>query len=352
MTQRDGILKLEAARIAIKNNQRHAPEALAGNAPVRASRDHFAHAFAAPCREPFHFFDFLEGAGTQRRCFRRGDRGGTGIHLNKPLLGGAENHRIVAAPAMRIAVRDFLLADEHVALLQQLDDDGIRFEHSLALVFRQAFDEAAVVVLRGVGFQPIFLASPEVVRAVAWSGVHDAAALIERHVIGEYTGNLRIEKRMLEQNAFEFRAFPSRVHCVNFDVQFGLQRIHALFRQEQFPGRGVRHDVFVVRVKRQSAIRGQRPRRSGPDQGADVAIESQRFRFFPSDYREPHPDGRTGVVLVFHFGFSQRGAVENAPVHGLQAAVDVTFLVKIEKRAGDGCLIACVHREIRPVPLA
>ena len=107
----------------------------------------------------------------------------------------------------------FLLADEHAALLQQLDDDRIRFEHGLAFVFRQAFDEAAFVVLRRVGFEAVFLAGAEVVRAVAGRGVHDAAALIERHVIGEHAGHAHIEKRMLEFDAFEFLAFPRAVRA-------------------------------------------------------------------------------------------------------------------------------------------
>ena len=249
-------------------------------------------------------------------------------------------------------MRDFLFADEHAAFFQQLDDDGIRFENRLALVFRQALDEAAVVVLRRVGFQTIFLAGAKIVRAVARSGVHDAAALIERHVIGQDAGNLQIEKWMLELHAFEGRAFPFAAHFVNFHVQFGFEGVHALFRQQQFSRGRIRDDVLELRMKREGAVRGQRPGRGGPDERADVAVESQLFRFFARNHRKPHPDGRTGVVLVFHFGFGQRGAVEDAPVHGLQAAIDVTLLVKIEKRAGDRSLIARVHREVRPVPLA
>ena len=103
--------------------------------------------------------------------------------------------------------------------------------------------------------------------------MHDTAALIERHVVGEDSGRLRIEKWMLELHAFQIRAFPLAVHFVNFHVQFGFQSVHAVFRQQQFSGRRVGHDVFVLRMKRQRAVRRQSPRSSGPDQSTDVVLQ-------------------------------------------------------------------------------
>ena len=105
------------------------------------------------------------------------------------------------------------------ALLQQLDDDRIRFEDGLALVFGQAFDEAAIVVLRRVGFESIFLAGAKVVGAMAGRGVHDAAALIERDVIGEHAGHVQVEKRMLELRAFEFPTLPAAGDATDFEAQ-------------------------------------------------------------------------------------------------------------------------------------
>ena len=131
------------------------------------------------------------------------------IESDEPLLGGAENHGIVAAPAVRIAVREFLFADEHAALLQQLDDRSIRLEDRLAFVLGQAFGEAAFVILRRVGFEVVFLASVEIFGAVARRGMNDSAALIERDVIGENGRAGAIEKRMPELDAFELTSLPS-----------------------------------------------------------------------------------------------------------------------------------------------
>mgnify|MGYP000591973945 FL=1 len=44
------------------------------------------------------------------------------VHRDKPLVGGTEEHRMLAAPAVRIAVRDLLLEDQGAALAQELDD--------------------------------------------------------------------------------------------------------------------------------------------------------------------------------------------------------------------------------------
>ena len=135
------------------------------------------------------------------------------IQFDEPLLGGAENHRIVAAPAMRVAVRDLSFADQHAFAAHQFDDQWIRFEYGFAFVFRQAFHEAAFVVLRRVSFEIIFLAGAEVVDAVARSGVHDAAALIERHVIGEHSRNGIVQERVAKLHAFEFAGPSSRLRC-------------------------------------------------------------------------------------------------------------------------------------------
>ena len=210
------VLELLAARLAIKNDQRHAPEALARNAPVGPLGNHVVDALFAPLGLPFHFGDFGE---------RLSGAGSSWSSLDEPLLGGAEDHGIVAAPAVRIAVREFAFAHEHAALLQQLDDDRVRFENRLALVFRQAFDESAVVILRRVGFEAVFLAGAKVVGAMAGRGVHDSAALIERDVLGEHAGHCEIEKRMLELRAFEFPALPAAGDAADFEAQFGCESI-------------------------------------------------------------------------------------------------------------------------------
>src|SRR5437016_14218618 len=58
------------------------------------------------------------------------------------------------------------------------------------------------------------------------------------------------------------------------------------------------------------------------------------------------------MVFVFDFGFGESGAIKEAPVHGLAAAVDVTFFHEIEKGACDGGFILMAHRQVGIIPAA
>ena len=142
VAQRREIFQPLAARVAIKNDDRHAPETLPRDAPVRPLLDHFVNAFFAPRGHPFHRWDFVKRSW--RNVSARAVRGL--IHLDEPLLGGAENHRIVAAPAVRIAVLVSVLAEQRAAIAQQFHDDGIRLEDVFAFVFRQAFEIDAAII--------------------------------------------------------------------------------------------------------------------------------------------------------------------------------------------------------------
>ena len=84
VAQRREILELLAAPVAIENDQRHAPESLARNAPVRPLRDHLVHALAP--QAGVHFTLAISS-----RALLRGWP--PSIETDEPLLGGAENHR-------------------------------------------------------------------------------------------------------------------------------------------------------------------------------------------------------------------------------------------------------------------
>src|SRR6202140_5006394 len=104
-----------AALIPQKYGDRHSPHSLARDAPIGPRGDHVRDAFFAPRRVPLHFGDLMEGAaahGLARRfvirsvvrssALRRGLH--RRFHPNEPLLGGAEDHGVVATPAMWIGM--------------------------------------------------------------------------------------------------------------------------------------------------------------------------------------------------------------------------------------------------------
>src|SRR6185437_13191988 len=141
------ILELLAALFAIHHDQRHAPETLARNAPVGALGNHALETLLAPLGSPFHFADFVERVLAKMVVFE----------VDEPLLGGAKNNGDVATPAVRITVLQFSLADQSAARFEELDDERVGFEDSLAFVFGQAFDETAVVIEGSVCVDAVFL---------------------------------------------------------------------------------------------------------------------------------------------------------------------------------------------------
>ncbi len=72
----------------------HAPRTLAADAPVRAERDHRLDPRLAPVRQPADLADRLQCPTAQVVMF----------DADEPLLGGPEDHRLLATPAMGIAV--------------------------------------------------------------------------------------------------------------------------------------------------------------------------------------------------------------------------------------------------------
>ena len=150
------------------------------------------------------------------------------IHGDEPLLGSPENHRVVAAPAMRVAMLVRVVAKQCAAIGKQFYDNRVCCEDVLAFVFRQPFRVNAFVIKRRINFETISLAGVEVIGTVAGCGVNDAAALIEGDVIGEQTEHLNWQKWMLEQHPFKVAAFIRRENFGLLDFAFGLQSRNAI----------------------------------------------------------------------------------------------------------------------------
>src|SRR5579875_79242 len=88
-----------AALIAVEDHDGDAPDALARDAPIGPGGDHVGDALFAPFGEPLHRFDGVERALAEMIA----------LHADEPLLGGAKDGGVVAAPAVRITVFDLLL---------------------------------------------------------------------------------------------------------------------------------------------------------------------------------------------------------------------------------------------------
>src|ERR1700683_4982538 len=188
------------AVLAIERNERNAPDALARDAPVRPRGDHVRHALLAPRGYPL---DVLN-------CFQRPLAQIVAFHADEPLFGGAKNCRVVAAPAMRIAVRDLFLAEQRSVRFQNLANDRVRLPDRLAddlfrKPARRAFRviEASGGINRAVDRKAVLNPDLEVFLAVSRRGVDSAGTLLQRYVIRQNPERIAIEKRMAEDGAFE-----------------------------------------------------------------------------------------------------------------------------------------------------
>src|ERR1035437_6176520 len=95
----DGLL----AAFAQEDGNGHAPDALAADAPVGARGYHVGDALLAPGRVPDDLVDLLNGLLAKSGLCAVGARDRS-LQSNEPLLGGAENDRMVTTPAVRVGV--------------------------------------------------------------------------------------------------------------------------------------------------------------------------------------------------------------------------------------------------------
>ena len=183
-----------AARRAVDRRNRHAPRPLARDAPVGTVRQHVEDPVAAPRRDPLDVpIDGLEARLAQRAALgaagpvrRRPFDDRLAIHADEPLRRRQEDHRVVAAPAVRIRMLEILAVPELRALLERLLDARVRVEDLLAAEELDGVEEVTAGADRGIDLQPVAHAGDEVVGAVAGSGVHGARSGFERDVVAEH----------------------------------------------------------------------------------------------------------------------------------------------------------------------
>ena len=152
---------------AVEGGDRHAPHALAGERPVRSVRDHVEDALLAPGGDPAHVAsDGLQCARAEAVL----------VEGHEPLLGGAEQRRVLAAPAVRVRVLERHLGHERADRPKVRDDLRIRLPHCQAGEVLDLRDEPPVVVDGVVDTQPQRAAEVVVFLAVARRDVHEAGA--------------------------------------------------------------------------------------------------------------------------------------------------------------------------------
>ena len=241
-----------------EQRQRHAPAALAADAPVGPAGDHVAQAGLAVFRVEAGVFDGSERHLAQRgRCLVGGENPFAFVHADEPLRGGAVDHRALVAPAMRVAVADGLTRHQALVLAQGVDDDwaGLpdvqaakqrQLRRVLAIALHRVQD---VVIAHAVGD-----AAVEVFQTIGRRRMHDAGAVVGGGVVGQVdrrqaaVAGIYVVQRVFKvqpaqiaaDSGGQHRAFEAKARQAFFDQAGGQQQQAAL---------GVDQRVLQLRVQ-------------------------------------------------------------------------------------------------------
>ncbi len=272
------------------------------------------------------------------------------VQRDEPLLGGPEERRVLAAPAVGIGVGERHLGDQRPPLLQERDDPRVRVPDREPGEVGDLGDEAPVVVDRVVDRQPERPSELVVLLAMARGDVDQAGPRVHRDERGrrDPAGALDPGVPVLEPRELGPLEGPEAAR--------GREPRHP----EDLVGEARGHDerlvtrveghVLLARVHRDGEVGREGPggRRPDDDRLARGVGEPGRGRH----QRELHVDRRGLLLLVLHLRLGERRLAVHAPVDGLQPLVDETPADEASELAHDGRLVRGRHRQVRMRPVA
>ena len=338
-----------AASHADERGNRHAPEALARDAPVRTVLDHSVDALATPRRVPGHGVDGGEGALSQV----------SPIEGDEPLLGGTKDQRVLAAPAIGVGMGELARLQQLAFAREKVDHLLVGVEHLDAREVLDLFGEATGRVDGAIDVQPVAHARQIVVPAVSRGRVHHAGSGVEGDVVAQDTLHVAIDPRMAEPDALELGAREATQLVTELHVLEPLRSAPGeLHREQQNLVAGFEEAVLRVGVEGQRQVCGERPRRGGPDDGVDGLsrqrrdLGGERLDLLAREWKA-HVDRRARVVLVvLDLGLGEGRPARDAPVDGLLRFVDEVLVEEGRELPDDRRLIPGLHGQIRMLPLA
>ncbi len=163
---------------------------------------------------------------------------------------------------------------------------------------------------------------------------------------------------MAEADPLERRAFRGGDDAA-VELEPRETRVDELLREHEVSARGRDERVDEIGVDVERLVRRNRPGRGRPDHRHRRALGERRepersgeLRAIGVLDRKPDIDGDVGALLVFDLRFGERAAAVEAPVDGLQPAIDETLLEDAAERADLVGLGLERHRRVRMVPVA
>ena len=352
--ERSVVHNLLAAVGAGVARNRHAPVALTADAPVGTLLDHGADAVGGMGRIPLDVLaDLLASLLAQAGL----------VHRDEPLVGCTEEHRVLAAPAVRIAVRDLLLEDQGAALAQELDDVrvgliGIHAAEGAAGAKLLAGVELAVVIDRHADVGDALLeAGKVVVNAVAGRVVDDTGTVIDTDVIGQQRHPLNtVEDRLLVVDVVEGLGGNHVGLAVNHDRGvLPAKLLTALGSQVLEHDLGativLNGDVSGAGLEGNCLVGRDGPRGGRPDDEVDQAVEVLEAGRL-GGHLKANEDRGARLVGVLDLGLGQRGVAVLAPVNRLVTAIDHALIEHGLEDLDVGGIMLVIERQIGVVPVA
>ena len=333
---------------------RHAPVALTANAPVGTLLDHGADAVGGVSRIPLDVLaNLLASLLTQAGL----------VHRDKPLVSSTEEHRVFAAPAVRIAVRDLLLEDQGAALAQELDDVrvgliGIHAAEGTTGAKLLAGVELAVIIDRHADVGNALLeAGKVVVDAVAGRVVDDTGTVIDTDVVGQQRHALNtVKDRLLVVDVVE--GLGGNHIGLTVDHNRGVlptKLLAALGSQVLEHDLGttlvLNGDIGGAGLEGNCLVGGNGPRRGRPDDEVNRAVEILETGGL-GGHLKAHEDGRARLIGVLDLSLGQRGVAVLAPVNRLVAAINHALIEHGLEDLDIGGVMLVIERQIGVVPVA
>jgi len=193
------------------------------------------------------------------------------IERDEPLRRREEDDRVVAAPAVRILVRERLTVPQPAALLERRLHVRVGVEHALAAKQCHGVEEMASRPDGRVDLQPVLHPGTEIVGAVPGSRVHRARACFEGHVVAEDADRCARVQRMLKADVLELRAFHPRERRAERFPDGRTDPRRQRFGDDDGAAVHAVRRVIDLRMEGDRQIRRNRPGRRRPDQHGDVA---------------------------------------------------------------------------------
>ena len=338
----DGLVGADglAAVLAVEHRDGQAPAALAADAPVGALQDHGAQAVLAPGGDPADVLAGGDGVVLE------------GLHGAEPLGGGPEDDGLLAAPAVGIAVDDLLTGKQGTGLLHILKDHGVGFLGLHTGILAGVVGVAALVVHGHHHVHAVAQAGLIVVGAEAGGGVDAAGTGVHGDIVRQHQAAGLGQEGMAGQHIL-IEGAGVGLHDL---IAVEAADAHDLPRQSlghdiQLAVGGLHHGVALVGVQGDGQVAGQGPDGGGPDDEAQLALVQVGELAQVIVHGELHIHRGAGVVLILDLGLGQGGLVVGAPVHGLEALVDVAVFIHLAEDTDLPGLEAGVHGLVGVLPV-